>query len=219
MHDWESCQTWSDIKRRSDETYAKLPAYLRFQSEEITSAQAPYDFFIQIVLSLELLLNRFLLERLPDDGSQQNKQDLINTSKEMLDRVILPSAHRDRLVDHQVPFAWAVVYMGIPSARLLSVELLKQSKYPQLYPLTLACSKIIQNLSILLGCLGSIRLSQGNHALCVRMRKVIRRVLDQVLEPALNINAMPTLTSMDARGCVTDVDVFLLWVRWMIRTL
>ncbi|MCJ1243675.1 hypothetical protein MMC30_000872 [Trapelia coarctata] len=82
-----------DIKRRSDETYAKLPAYLRFESEAITSAQTPYNFVTQIALSLEFLLNRFLIERLPDDGSQQSKQDLINTSKEMLDRVILLSSH------------------------------------------------------------------------------------------------------------------------------
>jgi len=64
----------------------------------------------------------------------------------------------------------------------LSVELLKQSKFPQDWRLVLPRSEVIQNLSIFIGCLEWVRPSEGNYTLCVRMRKVIKRILDQVLE-------------------------------------
>ena len=69
------------------------------------SAQAPYDFLTQIAFNIEFLLYRLLLKCLPDDGSSQIKQALLNTWKKVLDRVILLSSRRDRLVDHQAAFA------------------------------------------------------------------------------------------------------------------
>ncbi|MCJ1435040.1 hypothetical protein MMC27_004410 [Xylographa pallens] len=198
-----------DVKQRSEEAYASLPAHLRLQPEDPMFLQSPSDMLIlRVNLSLEFLLNRFLLERLPDDGSQQNKQDMLNTAKEMLDRIIILSANRDRLHEHQVGFSWAIVYFGIPTAGVLAMELLKQSKYPHLYPLTLPRSEVIQNLSIFIGCLGSIRPTQGNYTLCVRMRKVIRRILDQVLEPVSAFNTQLTPSSMEAEPqFVPDIDI------------
>ncbi|MCJ1405796.1 hypothetical protein MMC11_009026 [Xylographa trunciseda] len=198
-----------DVKRRSEQAYANLPAHLRLMSEDPMFLQLSSDMLIlRVNLSLEFLLNRFLLERLPDDGSQQNKQDMLNTAKEMLDKIIILSANRDRLHEHQVGFSWAIVYFGIPTAGVLAVELLKQSKYPHLYPLTLPRSEVIQNLSIFIGCLGSIRPTQGNYTLCVRMRKVIRRILDQVLEPVSTFDAQLTPSSMEAEPqFVPDIDI------------
>ena len=197
------------MKQRSEEAYASLPAHLRLQPEDPMFLQSPSDMLIlRVNLSLEFLLNRFLLERLPDDGSRQNKQDMLNTAKEMLDRIIILSANRDRLHEHQVGFSWAIVYFGIPTAGVLAMELLKQSKYPHLYPLTLPRSEVIQNLSIFIGCLGSIRPTQGNYTLCVRMRKVIRRILDQVLEPVSAFNTQLTPSSMEAEPqFVPDIDI------------
>ncbi|MCJ1384382.1 hypothetical protein MMC17_007498 [Xylographa soralifera] len=198
-----------DVKQRSEQAYASLPAHLRLQPGDPMFLQTASDMLIlRVNLSLEFLLNRFLLERLPDDGSQQNKQDMLNTAKEMLDRIIILSANRDRLHEHQVGFSWAIVYFGIPTAGVLAMELLKQSKYPNLYPLTLPRSEVIQNLSIFIGCLGSIRPTQGNYTLCVRMRKVIRRILDQVLEPVSAFNAQLTPSSMEAEShFVPDIDI------------
>ena len=42
------------------------------------------------------------------------------------------------------------------------------------------------------------------------MRKVIRRILDRVLEPALWVNTMltpPSPASVEMQGCVPDIDI------------
>ena len=141
------------------------------------------------------------------------------TSQEMLGRVRLLSSHRDRLVEHQVAFAWAVVYMGIPSARLLSVKLLKQSKYPQLYPLTLPRFEVVQNLSIFIGCLSSIHPLQGNHRLCVRMRKLS----DGCSIKSWSLHRLSMLHLLRLRWtCKIVCRVWISlpsWDRWVIRTL
>lgn len=59
-----------------------------------------------------------------------------------------------------------IVYHGIPAAAILSVELLKQSKFPQDWRLSLPRSEIIQNLSIFIGALEWVRPSEGNYTLC-----------------------------------------------------
>ncbi|MCJ1475702.1 hypothetical protein MMC13_004365 [Lambiella insularis] len=198
-----------DVKQRSEQTYASLPSYLRLQPEDPLFPEIPNNIeILRVNLSLEFLLNRFLLERLPDSGSPTNHLSLLSTAAQMLDRIITLSANRDRLADHQVGFAWAVSYFGIPTAGVLAVELLKQSKYPALYPCTLPRSEVIQNLSIFIGCLGSIRPTQGNYTLCVRMRKVIRRILDQVLEPVPAFGTQLTPSTLDeVPPVVPDIDL------------
>ena len=74
-----------------------------------------------------------------------------------------------------------MVYFGVPSAAALSVELFKQWKSPQASQLYLPRSEVIQNLSIFAGCMNWVRPMEANHALLSRTRKVITRILDQVL--------------------------------------
>ena len=54
-----------------------------------------------------------------------------------------------------------MTYTGIPSAAILSVELLKQSKFPQDSRLAIPRSEIIQNLSMFIGSLEWVRPSEG----------------------------------------------------------
>lgn len=128
------------------------------------------------------LLSNFLLDRLPACGSSKTKQDLIETARKMLDGILVLCANRDKLTNYSIEFVWAITYTGIHSAAILSVELLKESRFPQEWRLVLPRSEVIQNLSMFIGCLEWVRPSEGNYTLCVRMRKVIKRILDQVLE-------------------------------------
>ena len=54
-----------------------------------------------------------------------------------------------------------IIYTGIPAAAILSVELLKQSKYPEKWRLNLPRSEVIQNLSIFVGGLGWVQPTEG----------------------------------------------------------
>ena len=141
------------------------------------------QFSLQMALYQEYNLNRFLIDRLPDEGSPSVKQDLVDTARKMLDGVLVLCANRDKLMNHAICFVWAVsvlhratwaeanvafqiVYHGIPAAAILSVELLKQSKSSQDWRVSLPRSEIIQNLSIFIGALEWVRPSEGNCTLC-----------------------------------------------------
>ena len=78
--------------------------------------------------------------------------------------------------------ALQISYGGIPAAATLSVELLKQAKYPYEWRPRLSRAETIQGLSQFLACLDWVRPTEGNYKICVRMRKIIKRVLDEILE-------------------------------------
>ena len=166
-----------------------MPAQLQYKpnSPNRTTLSAS-TFTLQIALYQEFLMNRFLLDRLPGCGcgSTKSRQELVETARKMLDVILLLCANRDKLTNYTVCFVWTIAYSGIPSAAVLSVELLKQSQSSWEDQIQLPRSEVIQGLSMFIGCLQWIRPSEGNYALCVRTRKVIKRILDQVLEMPLS---------------------------------
>jgi len=78
---------------------------------------------------------------------------------------------------------------GMPSMRILCTELLKQMQRPDLVEIKLTVSEIVRNLSLMIIFLDWIRPSAGNYKLCCPLAKVIRRVLDQLFEPAAALEA------------------------------
>ena len=75
---------------------------------------------------------------------------------------------------------------GIPTAAVLAVELLHQEQYPtsasaMAYPLHR--SDTIQNLSVFVSCLGSIRTEANGFQSCDRGRRFLKKILDMILGP------------------------------------
>jgi len=143
-----------------------------------TDFHSAYRLSLVLAFYQEYLLNNFLLDRLPDCGTFKTRQDLVDTAIKMLDCILILCANRDKLTEHTICFSWAVsdpcklhdipltamvkiTYSGIPSAAILSVELLKQSKFPHDSRLMLPRSEVIQNLSVFIGCLEWVRPSEG----------------------------------------------------------
>ena len=99
---------------------------------------------------------------------------------------------------------------GVPSSGVLCVELLKQMKQPAGTPHfpILPRSEIVQNLSLLIGFLEWVRPAAGNYQLCGRMRQMIKRILDQVLNPSppVSQNSVREVPQQDLDGQgMTDV--------------
>lgn len=109
---------------------------------------------------------------------------MVDCAREMLELVVLIWVQRDRFVEHQHDFDWMLMCWGVPASGVLCVELLKQLKHPQLPGPRLARSEIVQNLSLLIGFLEWVRPAAGNYQLCGRMRLIIKRILDQILDPS-----------------------------------
>ena len=160
------------------------------------------------MLKLEFLLSRYLLERLHTDYAPYSRQAPVDTAIEMLDIVLLMLKNRDRLSDYSFGWSWIIVYFGIPSAGALCIELLKQNQYPQRYALALPRSDTIQNLSTFVFCLTTIRPSDGNYTTCTRMRQVLRRILDQILEPVQPSGNAAVQTAVEVPDqTLPDIDI------------
>lgn len=72
----------------------------------------------------------------------------------------------------------------MPSTGILCTELLKQVRYPKTVDVKLPCSEVVQSLSMMIKFLGWIKPGTGNYKLCQHMSEVVKRVLEQVFEPA-----------------------------------
>jgi hypothetical protein len=77
-----------------------------------------------------------------------------------------------------------LAFYAVPSAGVLSLELLKQEQLPSDFSdYTIPRSDTIQQLSILIPALAAVGPAEGNHAICAQGRMVLQRVLDRILEP------------------------------------
>jgi hypothetical protein len=111
---------------------------------------------------------------------------MIDCAREMLELTVLLWVQRDRFVEKHCDYDWMLMCWGVPSSGVLCVELLKQMKQPPGTPHTLKLprSEIVQNLSLLIGFLEWVRPAAGNYQLCKRMSLLIKRILDQILNPS-----------------------------------
>jgi hypothetical protein len=133
-----------------------------------------------------MLEHRLILERLAHKHSIRDGQGMIDCAREMLELVVLLWVQRDRFVEKHCDYDWMLMCWGVPSSGVLCVELLKQIKQPTgtVHTLKLPRSEIVQNLSLLIGFLEWVRPAAGNYHLCRRMGLLIKRILDQILNPS-----------------------------------
>ena len=73
---------------------------------------------------------------------------------------------------------------GLPAAGVLAIELLKQEQSRQYTPDILPRSETIQDLSVFISSLGAVGPGEGNYSICNQGRRVLKKVLDQILSPA-----------------------------------
>ncbi len=117
---------------------------------------------------------------------------------EMIDTSMMFWMKRDQLMRFSHVFDWIVsnlcalllysctdvrqiTYYGIPSAGVICIELLKDACRKS--PIRFSRSNGIQKLTLFIAFLEWVRPTDGNYTLAQRLKKVIRRVLDHVLEP------------------------------------
>lgn len=87
-----------------------MPQQLQWQSDDVQRHRSmpAFQFSLQMAIYQEFNLNSFLIDRLPDEGSLNVKQDLVNTARKMLDGILVLCANRDKLTNYAMEFVWAV---------------------------------------------------------------------------------------------------------------
>lgn len=96
---------------------------------------------------------------------------------------------------------------GIPASGIICVELLRQAKQPKTTHLRMPRSEVIQNLSMLVGFLEWVRPTAANRELCGRMSVIIKRILDQVLDPPSLSQQSQGQSQSVQNGLMTPVGV------------
>jgi hypothetical protein len=154
-----------------------------------------------------MLEHRLLLERLAHKQGILDGQSMVDCAREMLELTVLVWVQRDRFVEHHCDYDWMLMCWGVPSCGVLCVELIKQMKQPPGSPhvLNLPRSEIVQNLSLLIGFLEWVRPAAGNYQLCRRMRLIIKRILDQILNPSPSSSA-PTASQESIQSSGQNFD-------------
>lgn len=147
-------------------------------------ASSTENFYIVTRIQAEVLQTQFLLEKLKHSVSVKSRsQDLFNVAQDLMALTLSMWIDRDRFYDYQYAFHWLAVDYGIPAAGVLCVELLYTARHPHATDaVTMSKSDTIQSLILFVAFLDWVRVGDGNYELCRRLRKVIRNILDHVLE-------------------------------------
>ncbi|CAD6442399.1 fc803662-8e35-45f6-ad1b-14d4d9103ede [Sclerotinia trifoliorum] len=162
--------------------------------------------FVQLIVSLETLQNKFLLHRLALANHLEGNynQGLLDTAMEMLEKVIMMWEKRDKLVGLEFSFDWVVTSFGVPAAGVVCVELLKlmsdwngsrkrskkektgtegdERRAKEKEKTRFSRSMAVQKLTLFAAFLDWVRDTDGNYALLKRVRGVVGRVLKWVLD-------------------------------------
>ena len=167
-------------------SFDSLPSHIHFSYAEPPTGNRSDSFFRKVLcIRLAYLEHRLLLERIAYKHGWLDGQSMVDCATEMLELTVLIWVQRDRFVSHEPDFDWMLMVWGVPSSGVLCVELLKQLKNPGAPHPRFKRSEIVQNLSLLIGFLDWVRPTAGNYQLCTRMKLIIKRILDQILDPSL----------------------------------
>ncbi|KAK0102137.1 hypothetical protein ONS95_001065 [Cadophora gregata] len=187
---------------RIQSIYNNLPSFYHFKLSDLGSPECnDRKFWRRLCLRLIMLEHRLLLERLAHKEGFLDGQSMVDCAREMLELTVLLWVQRDRFTEHHHDFDWMLMCWGVPSSGVLCVELLKQVKAPHSTKLVLPRSEIVQNLSLLIGFLEWVKPAAGNYQLCGRMKLIIKRILDQILNPgAAPPSSFPPISSQESNG-------------------
>ncbi|RDW92003.1 hypothetical protein BP5796_01397 [Coleophoma crateriformis] len=179
-----TCERINHLLQKLIKTYTSMPRFLQWSPEDDS---LPNDQLLwrKIGLRLKCLESKLLLERLLYKIGGSDGSSMIECAKEMLELTVLIWVQRDRYIEHHLDYDYFLMCFGVPASGVLCVELLRRIKQPKetahLPPI--ARSEIVQKLSLLIGFLEWVRPAAGNYQLCSRMRQIIKRILDQILNP------------------------------------
>jgi hypothetical protein len=181
----------AEIQEKTDRCWADMPHFLRIDSNDFwQSNKTPFEYLILVFIRFSHLEHHFLLQRTlskkVNSTSNEPNVNLLSICEEIFRFVLLIVANKDFFRDFQVDFVSMLAVHGVPTAAVLAVELLHQERNPtgasaMAYPLHR--SETIQNLSVFVSCLASVRNEVNGSRSCERGRKFLKQILDMILGP------------------------------------
>ncbi|KAF2732346.1 hypothetical protein EJ04DRAFT_470224 [Polyplosphaeria fusca] len=179
-----------DIESRIIRLWENYPSFLRIDPNNSWDIRkAPVESLFLIYIRLGDLGHHFLLQRTLIKKAGADSGKLLAVSREILTAILVLINNRDSMREFQMDFYQLLSMYGIPSGAVIGVELLHQEQETSALPLVnpLPRSDTVQDLSVLVACLGSIRPDSGGYAICERGRKFLKCILDKVLDPSHSV--------------------------------
>ena len=181
----------ANIEAQADRMWNELPDFLRMDCEPYNELQrAPIEFLYLTWVRLSDFNYRFLLQRTLIKKLGADSSKLLAVSKDMFKFFLFLINHRDIFRDFQLDFSQLLTMGGVPSAAVIAVELLHQEQDPTSFSALnnpLPRSDTIQDLSVLVACLGTIKSGTNGFASCDRGRRFLKKILDTILDPGMRV--------------------------------
>jgi hypothetical protein len=212
----------SELKSRTQDAYSKFPKHLQVSKADLIVCKDDQLMWRLMMARFDWLRMNFLLERLSTEREGTSRRTLLEVAREMLDLTVFLWLERDRSSTRKHDYDFIVseqpqctdgtdttaqiMSYGMPSIGILCTQFLKQVKNPTEVEVRLPSSEIVQNLSMVIGFLDWVRPAAGNYKLCRRMSRVIRRVLDEVLEPVPEHGIRDTVVLLETQDGIWPVD-------------
>lgn len=192
---------------------ASLPSYVRESPEKLgldayircgdrQDEQRPFDCtrptnstLSAVFVHLGIMQTEFLLRRAQVNRLKTATETLIPISRRMLKLVLMAQTKRDFFRDFQGDVACLMAEIGVSSAGVLAVELLKQEQCGQITQDILPRSDTIQDISVFISLLADVRAGDANHHICNQGRRALKGALDKILSPSA-----PPAFSTDGTG-------------------
>ncbi|KAJ4299507.1 hypothetical protein N0V90_004752 [Kalmusia sp. IMI 367209] len=178
----------AELEQRAIELQNSLPEFLRIDDQPfIELKRQPIELLYMAYIRLDALSHHFLLQRTLIKKIGASNAKLVAISQEMFSFVVLLVNNLSVLRDFQLDIIQLLTMDGIPSASIIAMELLHQEQNPtseSALTRPLPRSSTIQDLSVFVGCLGTVKPFTNGSASCTRGRKFLKKILDTILDPA-----------------------------------
>ncbi|KID83511.1 Transcription factor, fungi [Metarhizium guizhouense ARSEF 977] len=197
-------QVLNDLRRRELEALDRFPKVLIYRDTDINDPDTDGPtLYARVMIRLDHLQNMFFIERLLSKGSSVLGSEIIDISFEMISLTLIFWTHQEKLFGVSGDSEWLLMCYAAPAAGILCMELLRgrgsvattPSRSNSTNP-PITRSRLIQQLSLLVGFLDWVGPMAPNTESCSSVKKAVRHVLDQ----ALNEGAPQVTAPMDWVG-------------------
>ncbi|OPB46359.1 Zn2Cys6 transcriptional regulator [Trichoderma guizhouense] len=180
-----------NLKKREMQIVAEFPPCILYSHNDLNNPDVSgKDLYARLLIWLEHLQNLFFIERLlSKEDSEEAGSRLFEISLEMVTLAHLFWTHQNRLKTVEDCVEWTTASFAAPAGGILCMELLRGKAHGTM---SAAATKaiIVEKLGMLAAFLDWVMPSSPNADICFRIKKVVRRVLEQALEAPVQTNML-----------------------------